>query len=69
MVLHGLLVVHDVPGAGLLGVSRPEETVGLGLGDDGGGDHGWRHVNIEFGADQESDGGAEPGVSLQHLEN
>ena len=67
MVLHGLLVVDDVPGAGLLGVARPQQAVGLGLGDDGGRDHGRRHVHVQLGPHQQPDGGAEPRVSLQYL--
>ena len=67
VVLHGLLVVDDVPRGGLLGVASPQQGVGLTLGDDGGRHHGRGHVDVELGAHQQADGGAEPGVRLQHL--
>ena len=67
VVLHGLLVVEDVPGAGLLGVARPQQGVGLGLGDDGGRHHGRAHVHVQFGPHQQSNGRAEPRVCLQNL--
>ena len=69
VVLHGLLVVEDVPGAGLLGVARPQQGVGLGLGDDGGGHHGGAHVHVQLGAHQQPDGRTEPRVCLQNLKH
>ena len=68
MVLHGLLVVEDVPGAGLLSVARPQQGVGLGLGDDGGRDHGGAHVHVQLGPHQQSNGRTEPRVCLQNLQ-
>ena len=48
-------------------MSCPQQAVGLGLRDDGGGDDGRRHVHVELGAHQQPDGRAEPGVRLQNL--
>ena len=67
MVLHGLLVIEDVPGAGLLSVARPQQGVGLGLGDDGGRHHRRAHVHVQLRPHQQPDGRAESRVCLQNL--